>query len=60
MRSPFVFTLKVEPYYESSLGKKWRMAREEVELKGVRLYDRARHSFASDLVNKGKSLEIIR
>jgi site-specific recombinase XerD len=44
---------------ESSLGKIWRTACKEVGIEGVRPYDGTRHSFASQLVNRGKSLEII-
>ena len=59
LHSPFVFNLNGKPYYESSLGKIWRPACEEVGIEGVRPYDGTRHSFASQLVNRGKSLEII-
>ena len=59
LHSDFVFNLNGKAYYESSLGKIWRPACEEVGIEGVRPYDGTRHSFASQLVNKGKSLEII-
>jgi integrase len=59
LHSPFVFNLKGKAYYESSLGKIWHAACKEVGIKGVRPYDGTRHSFASQLVNRGKSLEII-
>jgi integrase len=59
LRSDFVFTLNGKPYYESSLGKFWREACKQVGIAGVRAYDGTRHSFASQLVNRGKSLEII-
>lgn len=59
LRSQFVFTLNGKPYYESSIGKIWRAACKQVGIVGVRAYDGTRHSFASQLVNKGKSLEII-
>ena len=48
-----------KPYYESSIGKIWRTACKRVGIVGVRAYDGTRHSFASQLVNKGRSLEII-
>jgi integrase len=59
LRSKFVFTLNGKPYYESSIGKIWRAACNQVGIAGVRAYDGTRHSFASQLVNRGKSLEII-
>jgi integrase len=59
LRSDFVFTLAGKPYYESSIGKIWRSACKLVGVKGVTPYAGTRHSFASRLVNKGKSLEII-
>jgi integrase len=59
LHCPYVFTIKGKPYYESKLGKIWRKACEDIGLKGIRPYDGTRHSFASQLVNKGKSLEII-
>jgi len=59
LHSPFVFNLRGKPYYESGLGKIWREACKKVGIEGVRPYDGTRHSFASQLVNRGKSLEII-
>lgn len=40
-------------------NKVWRSACKKIKLEGIRPYDGTRHSFASQLVNKGKSLEII-
>jgi integrase len=59
LRSKFVFTLNGEPYYESSIGKIWRTACKRFGIAGIRAYDGTRHSFASQLVNKCKSLKII-
>lgn len=53
------FNLNGKLYNESSLGKIWREACKEIGIEGVRPYDGTRHSFASQLVNRGKSLEII-
>ena len=58
LRCDFIFTLNGKPYYESSLGKIWRTACKKIGIE-VKPYDGTRHSFASQLVNRGKSLEII-
>ncbi len=50
--------LKTGLYYsENKLRKIWNRVRERVELdKSIRLYDATRHSFASQLINKGVPL----
>ncbi|MFC1591209.1 tyrosine-type recombinase/integrase [Thermodesulfobacteriota bacterium] len=55
----FVFTMKGKPYYESSLGKIWRKACDDAGVDRIPLHAGSRHSFASQLVNRGQSLEII-
>ncbi len=59
LRSPFVFNLNGKPYYESSLGKIWRSACNKTGIENVTPYSGTRHSFASQLINEGRSLEII-
>jgi site-specific recombinase XerD len=44
------------PYTESSLDRVWRGVRDDLDIKGIRLYDATRHSVASQLVNSGSSL----
>ncbi len=59
LHSPFVFNLDGKHYYEGCIGKVWRKACKEIGLEGVRSYDASRHSFASQMANRGKSLYII-
>ena len=59
IRSEFVFTLNGKAYYESSLGKIWRQACKDAKVDPINLHAASRHSFASQLINKGTSLEII-
>ncbi len=59
LRSPFVFNLDGKYYYEGCIGKVWRKACKKIGLAGVRSYDASRHSFASQMVNRGKSLFIV-
>jgi integrase len=47
-------------YTEPGLKKLWHRIREKAELgKNIRLYDATRHSFASNLINKGDSLYMV-
>ncbi len=55
----FVFNIRGNHYGRDRIGKVWREACKKIGLEGIRPYDGTRHSFASQLVNKGKSLEII-
>ncbi len=55
----FVFNIRGNHYGRDRIGKVWRTACKKIGLEGIRPYDGTRHSFASQLVNKGKSLEII-
>jgi site-specific recombinase XerD len=54
----FVFVSDTGRHYsESKLHRMWGVVREKSGLdKSVRLYDAARHSFASQLINKGVSI----
>lgn len=54
----YVFVNERGRYYsESSLQRMWSAVREKAGLdKSVRLYDAARHSFASQLINSGVSI----
>ena len=54
----FVFTNREGRHYaETGLLDVWRRVREKVGLdKSIRLYDAARHSFASQLINSGVSI----
>ncbi len=58
--SKYVFTMPSgNPYYESSIGKIWRKACKDAKVAPISPYAGTKHSFASQLVNKGKSLEVI-
>jgi|TARA_B100001971_G_scaffold202775_1_gene216922 integrase len=58
MPEAFVFVNATGRHYsESRLQRLWSVVREEAGLdKSVRLYDAARHSFASQLINSGVSI----
>jgi len=47
------------PYSESYARKLWNAACKKLGIEGVSLYSGTRHSVASQLVNRGVSLEII-
>ncbi len=60
LHSKFVFTMPSgNPYYESSIGKIWRKACKDAKVAPISPYAGTKHSFASQLVNKGKTLEVI-
>jgi integrase len=58
MPEAFIFVTETGIHYsESRLQRMWSMVREKAGLdKSVRLYDAARHSFASQLINSGVSI----
>jgi integrase len=58
LRSEFIFNIKGKPYYESAIGKIWRAAAKKVGIQ-IHPYGGTRHSFASQMVSRGISLEII-
>ncbi len=57
----FVFVNKnTGSYYrETTLGRIWKNSLKKAGLRYIKLYDAARHSFASQLVNSGVHLNII-
>ena len=58
LRSDFVFHIQGHPYGDN-LNRIWQRACKLVGIKGITCYEGTRHSFASQLVNKGVSLAII-
>ena len=56
---PRVFPPYKRKAMETDLESAWRRVRQRGKLDGVRLYDAARHSFASVAVNAGASLYLI-
>ena len=46
-------------YTENKLRRVWKQMKEKAGITGLRLYDATRHSFASQLVNRGVSLFVI-
>jgi integrase len=58
MPEAFIFVTETGIHYsESRLNRLWSAVRDKAGLdKGVRLYDAARHSFASQLINSGVSV----
>jgi integrase len=58
MPEAFIFVTETGIHYsESRLNRLWGAVRDKAGLdKGVRLYDAARHSFASQLINSGVSV----
>jgi integrase len=55
----FLFTHRGEPYKEWTLQKIWRTVCKQVGIQNIKLYNAARHSYASQLLNNGIPIEII-
>jgi len=58
--SDHVFHAWGRPYNEKLLGEHWRRACRTLRIEGVTLYAGTRHSAASQLYNRGVSLDVIR
>ena len=58
-KEQFVFTKKGKPYSESWARKIWNIAKSELEIEDLKLYEGTRHSLASQAYNRGVPLELI-